>query len=83
MSQDLASQSPEDISYDLTGAPGLEKFIYSQIAKAVEAEREACAKIAMDHVSLIEINEPIWHEGQDWASQRIADAIRARKTEGE
>lgn len=46
-------------------------------AAAAEAMREACDEIALRHKAKVEINEPLWHEGQDWAAQRISDAIRA------
>ena len=38
---------------------------------------EDAAKVAMRHKSKIAINEPLWHDGADWACQRIEDAIRA------
>lgn len=47
-------------------------------ADAVVAEREQCAKIAERHLSQVAINEPLWHDGQDWAAESIALAIRAR-----
>lgn len=39
--------------------------------------RAAAIEVAMRHRSKIEVNEPLWHEGQDWAADRISEAIRA------
>lgn len=54
---------------DLTPAPD---------AQAVRdaALREA-AEVALRHRSKVQINEMLWHEGQDWAAERIAEAILA------
>ena len=41
------------------------------------AALKEAADIAMRHLSKVQINEPLWHDGQDWAAQRIADAILA------
>lgn len=58
-------------------------------AERAEAERDAivavtlerAAQIAEAHMSKIEINEPLWHDGQDWAAESIALAIRALSPE--
>ncbi len=39
--------------------------------------RAAAVEVARRHRSKIEVNEPLWHEGQDWASDRIAEALAA------
>lgn len=53
-------------------------FVAEAVQEAVQAEREACADYADRHRSQVQVNEPLWHEGQDWACDRIAAAIRAR-----
>lgn len=51
--------------------------VVKAIAKAIIAERERCADIADRHRMKITVNEDLWHEGADWACDRIAAAIRA------
>lgn len=47
-------------------------------AKAAQAlVVEQAAEVARRHHSKVQINEPLWHDGQDWASDRIAEAIEA------
>ncbi len=49
-------------------------------APADEVRRAAlmeAAAVALRHLSKVQINEPLWHEGQDWAAQRISEAILA------
>lgn len=43
----------------------------------IAAVYEAAADTAIQHISKIQVNEPLWHEGQDWAADRISQAIRA------
>jgi hypothetical protein len=38
---------------------------------------EQTALLAEAHRSKIEVNETLWHDGADWACDRIAEAIRA------
>lgn len=40
-------------------------------------DRAAAIDVAKRHRSKLQLNEPLWHEGQDWASDRIAEAIAA------
>lgn len=47
------------------------------IREAEARGMERAAVIADRHLSKVEINEPLWHEGQDWAAESIALAIRA------
>lgn len=44
-------------------------------ADAWDQAMKAADETALRHISKIEINEPLWHNGQDWAAQRISDAI--------
>ena len=54
------------------------RHLYPEIERAAaEAMREACVNAAKRHVSKFLINGPLWHEGQDWSCDRIAEAIRA------
>lgn len=46
-------------------------------AQAREAALREAAEIALRHRSKVQINEELWHEGQDWAAERIAEAILA------
>lgn len=46
-------------------------------AAGQEAMRTECDRVALAHKSKIEVNEWLWHEGQDWAVIRISNAIRA------
>lgn len=46
----------------------------AKAAQALVVER--AERAARQHISRVQINEPIWHEGQDWAADRIARAIR-------
>ncbi len=46
-------------------------------AATIAAAYEAAADTAIQHISKIQVNEPLWHEGQDWAADRISQAIRA------
>lgn len=39
--------------------------------------REEAARVADKHRTKVAVNEPLWHDGQDWAAQRIGEAIRA------
>lgn len=47
------------------------------IAKAIAEERQRCANVAKAHRSKIDVNEPLWHDGADWACDRIEQAIIA------
>jgi hypothetical protein len=38
---------------------------------------ETCAKLADGHKSKVVVNEPLWHDGQDWTANSIGEAIRA------
>jgi hypothetical protein len=38
--------------------------------------------IAERHRSKIDVNEPLWHSGADWACDRIKEAIRAYRLSG-
>lgn len=54
------------------------KHLYPDEFKAtIAAVYEAAADTAIQHISKIQVNEPLWHEGQDWAADRISQAIRA------
>ena len=46
-------------------------------AQAREAALREAAEIALRHRSKVQINEELWHEGQDWAAKRISEAILA------
>lgn len=54
-------------------------MLRAQLATAQADALAQAAEIALRHLSKVQINEPLWHDGQDWAAQRIADAIRALK----
>lgn len=56
----LAGEAADEIEF-------LREAIYSMRRRAVEVARRHASKVA--------VNEPLWHEGQDWASDRIAQAI--------
>jgi hypothetical protein len=47
------------------------------LAEARVAALEEAVEVARRHHSKVQINEPLWHDGQDWASDRIAEAIEA------
>ena len=51
--------------------------VQAMIREAEARGMERAAVIADRHLSKVEINEPLWHEGQDWAAESIALAIRA------
>lgn len=57
----------------LVASPEVAKLV----AEAEARGMERAAVIADRHLSKVEINEPLWHEGQDWAAESIALAIRA------
>ena len=56
------------------------------LAKAkADASRQAleeAAQIARAHRSKICVNEPVWHDGADWACERIEEAIREKIERG-
>lgn len=45
----------------------------AKIAVALVVEK--AVDVAKRHRSKVQINEPLWHDGQDWASDRIAEAL--------
>ena len=54
--------------------------LHAQLADAKAAQAmvvERAVGVAKRHRSKVQINEPLWHDGQDWASDRIAEAIEA------
>lgn len=54
--------------------------LHAQLADAQAAQAmvvERAVGVAKRHRSKVQINEPLWHDGQDWASDRIAEAIEA------
>lgn len=57
----------------LAASPEVKALIREAEARGMEQ----AAVIAERHLSKVEINEPLWHEGQDWAAESIALAIRA------
>lgn len=50
---------------------------FGDVAKARRDALGEAARVADAHRSQISINEPLWHDGADWACDRIAAAIRA------
>lgn len=61
--------------------PGLHRDILAAIAAAVQAEREACAKICETHIERIKQDNMYPAYGLDgmlYEAERIATAIRAR-----
>lgn len=63
--RDLANHN-RDLMAQLADAKAAQAMV---VERAVEAARQ--------HRSKVQINEPLWHDGQDWASDRIAEAIEA------
>ena len=67
----------------VAAAPDLARTVialHAQLADAKAAQAmvvERAVGVAKRHRSKVQINEPLWHDGQDWASDRIAEAIEA------
>lgn len=67
----------------IAAAPDLARTVialHAQLADAKAAQAmvvERAVGVAKRHRSKVQINEPLWHDGQDWASDRIAEAIEA------
>jgi hypothetical protein len=66
---------------DLDPADVLEKYIFPHCMRAVEDEREACARVAEGYrgTGRSKMN-PAYNVGVDDTARRIADAIHARAT---
>lgn len=75
--QERASKKLKEISPDLARTI---IALHAQLADAKAAQAmvvERAVGVAKRHRSKVQINEPLWHDGQDWASDRIAEAIEA------
>lgn len=68
----LTSLQKESVRMDMRAA----------LKVARKAILEEAATIADRHRSKIDVNEPLWHNGADWACDRIAAAIRALANKG-
>ncbi len=76
--------APGDYGYESKEGKALYALYLAHAKEQAAATRALiyAEAIAERHRSKIEVNEPLWHQGADWACDRVKEAIRGYRLSG-